>query len=325
MMPALVRSLGHRCSMRVIPSIGSVLLLVTVWLGSVVVASTYAQESPRLASLEIDIWPEFDRPAALVILRAEIAADVTLPAAVSLRIPSSSGGPAALAYATSADGELLNLAYERSDAQDFITLTFSAPERFFQLEFYDPVPTGAADRSYTYVWPGDLPVDQLSVELQQPAEATDLSVQPDLSAGVVRPDGLTYRQADLGAFDAGQTLDIDVSYRKTDPRTSAEILGIETRPPPSAAGTGSDEGMPSWLLVLPVLAVLVISVLGVILWRRRGWPSATSPRGATRAARRREQAAGQRESGTNFCPQCGSALRSGDRFCPECGAAVRRS
>jgi len=309
-----------------IRSIGSVLLLATVWLGWQAAGGAYAQENPRLATLEIDIWPEFDRPAALVILRAEVAEDVNLPAAVSLRIPSSSGGPAALAYAASADGQLLNLAYERSDAQmGFITLTFSAPERFVQLEFYDPVAIGAADRSYTYIWPGDFRVDQLSVELQEPATATDLSVQPELGAGVVNPDGLVYRQADLGALDVGQTLTVDVSYRKTDARSSAEILGLETRAPPSAAGAGSEEGMPFWLLVLLVLAVLVISVSGVVLWRWRGRAPATSARRVTRAARRGEQAAGQRENAANFCPQCGTPLRSRDRFCPECGTAIRRS
>ena len=311
--------------MRMIRSIGFVFLVAMAWLGWQAVGSAYTQESPRLASLEIDVWPEYDQPAALVILHAEIAPDVTLPAAVSLRIPSSSDGPAALAYAASADGQLLNLAYQRSDAQDFITLTFSVPERFFQLEFYDPVPAGVAERSYTYVWPGDFPVDKLIVELQEPATATDLSVQPELGAGVARPDGLTYRRADLGAFDAGQTLTIDVSYRKADARSSAEILGLEPSAPPSAASTGSEEGTPFWLLVLIVLAVLVVGVAGVVLWRWRGRVPATSARGATRAARRREQAAAQRESGTSFCPQCGTPLRSRDRFCPECGTAVRRS
>ena len=322
-MPALVRGLGHGYNMRMLRSIGSVLLLVTVWLGCQAAGNAYAQENPRLATLEIAIWPEFDRPAALVILGAEIAEDVDLPATVSLRIPSSSGGPAALAYAASADGQLLNLAYERSDAQDFITLTFSASERFFQLEFYDPVAIGAADRSYTYVWPGDLPVDRLSAELQQPATATDVSVQPELGASVVRPDGLTYRQAELGAFELGQTLTMDVSYRKTDARTSAEILGLETRAPPTAGGTDSGEGMRFWLLVLLVLAVLVVSVSGLVLWRWRSRAPATPARRVTRAARGREQDAGQRESGTNFCPQCGTALHSRDRFCPECGTEVR--
>ena len=302
------------------------LLLAVVWLGHETAGSTYAQEGPRLASLQIEIWPEFDRPAALVILHAEMAEDVTLPAIVSLRIPSSSGGPAALAYATSADDQLLNLPYQRADDQaDFITLTFSPPERFFQVEFYDPLRTDNADRNYSYVWPGDLPVDQLSVQVQEPAGATQISVQPELGPGIAQPDGLTYRQADLGALDAGKTLTVDVRYQKTDPRTSAEILGLATpTPAPTAAGTGSEEGMPRWLVLLLLLAALVIGVSVVILWRRRASLPSTPARRATRAGQSRKQAAGQREK-AGFCGQCGNRLGSADHFCPECGAPVRTS
>jgi ribosomal protein L32 len=293
----------------VIRLIGPAVLVVAVWLGWQATESVYPQDNPRLATLDIAIWPEFDRPAALVILRAEIAEDVT--SRRRLCASNQLGGPAALAYAASADGQLLNLGYQRSDAQDFITLTFSTPERFFQVEFYDPIAVGTTDRSYTYTWPGDLAADKLSVELQEPATATGLSVQPELGAGQIRPDGLTYHQVDLGAFDAGQTLAIDVSYQKTESRTSAESLRAQFR---GRCPSG-------WWPRLCWRRGRCRRVL-----RRRGAVSSyeTRPR-ATRAARRREQAAGQRESGANFCPQCGAALRSRDRFCPECGTAVRRS
>ena len=309
--------------MRTVLSIASILLLVTVWLGQETAGSSYAQESSRLASLEIDIWPEFDQPAALVLLRAEIAGDVSLPATVSLRLPTSSGGPAALASAASADGPLFNLPYQRTDSQaDFMTVAFTTEERFFQVEFYDRLPIDTADRSYTYVWPGDLPVDQLSVELKQPAGATDLSVQPELGPGVVGADGLITRRADLGAFDVGNVLTIDVRYRKTDPRTSAEILGLPTPAPPSAsADTGSE--VPRWLLLLPVLAALVIGASAVALWRRHGWPFSLSSGRMTRAARRRQQTTGQQKNVAPFCTDCGNRLRSRDRFCSECGTPTR--
>jgi hypothetical protein len=312
--------------MRTILSMAGIFLLIAVLLMNEAPGSTYAQDGPRLASLEIDIWPEFDRPEVLVILHAQIAEDVTLPASVSLRIPSSSGGPTAMAYATSADGQLLNLPYQRSDAQaDFIALTFSPPERFFRVEFYDALRVDNAGKSYTYVWPGDLLVGQLSVEVQQPAGATDLSVQPELGAAVVRPDGLSYREADLGALNAGDTLTIDVRYQKTDPRTSTESLGLATPAPPSAtAGSGGEDGVPRWLLLLPLLAAFAIGASLVVVWRRRGWPFAPA-RGSTRADRRREQGGGKRASTAGFCRQCGNRLRVGDRFCPECGAAVKTS
>ncbi len=133
--------------MRMARLIALAVLFAAAWIGWQAAGGAYAQENPRLASLGIAVWPEFDRPAALVILRAEMAEDVGLPAAVSLRIPAGSGGPAAVAYAASADGQLLNLVYQRSDAQDFITLTFSTPERFFQVEFYDPMDVAAVDQT----------------------------------------------------------------------------------------------------------------------------------------------------------------------------------
>src|SRR3990172_10250475 len=161
-------------------SITALLLLVVAWSAHAAVGAN-AQANPGLAKLEIDIWPEFDRAATLVILRAEIAPEVTLPASVSLRIPTSSGGPAALANAASADGQLLTIPYERSEVQvDFLTLTFETDTRFFQLEFYDRLKTDGASRSYTYVWTGDLDVGQLIVQLQEPAGAMELSVRPDL-------------------------------------------------------------------------------------------------------------------------------------------------
>ena len=65
--------------------------------------------NPRLASLNIEIWPEYDRPAALVILRAALAESVKLPATVTLKLPAASGGPSAVAHSTTADGNLLSL------------------------------------------------------------------------------------------------------------------------------------------------------------------------------------------------------------------------
>src|SRR3970282_1485981 len=158
---------------------GAMLLLAALW--SAPAAGVNAQANPTLARLEIDIWPEFDRPAALVILHGEIAPEVTLPAPVSLRIPTSSGGPAAVANAVSADAPLLTIPYERSEVQvDFLTLTFETDTRFFQLEFYDRLKTDGASRSYTYIWTGDLAAGQVTVQVQEPAGATELSIRPDL-------------------------------------------------------------------------------------------------------------------------------------------------
>jgi hypothetical protein len=266
-----------------------------------------AQERPRVASLQIDIWPEFDRgSAALVILKGEFAANLALPASVSLRIPASSGGPTAVAFTTAPGAELFNLAHDRTYGDDFITLRFDAPQRFFHVEFYDPLVTVAPDRTYTYVWPGDMAVERLSARMQQPAASSNISLQPDLGAGVAGPDGLLYRTAELGAREAGKPLPIKIRYTKTDPRTSAEILGVKVPDAMPPATAGSARRVPSWLLILAFAVALIVGTGAAALWwRRRGKASRGQPGGA------------------GFCPQCGSRFASGARFCSNCGAPVR--
>jgi hypothetical protein len=261
--------------------------------------------NPRLAKLQIEIWPEYDRPsAALVILRGEIAADVPLPAAVSLRIAATSGGPAAVAYSTGAGGNLFSLKYDRRDASDFITLKFHTPGRFIQIEFYDPLVISGPDRSYSYVWTGDLAAERLSMILQEPATASDLSVQPGLDATALGQDGLRYRSSELGAFQAGKRLDVKVRYTKTDPRTSVKIVkpeSPESSPRPSAGP--SEAELAIWL-------VGGIAVLGLGVWAAMMWRS------------RRKSVPAPQSSDAGFCRKCGVPAASGDRFCSGCGTQL---
>ena len=57
-------------------------------------ASTYdvgAQNDITFAGLEIDLWPEYDRPDMLVIYRITLDNSVKLPAQLTLRIPAAVG------------------------------------------------------------------------------------------------------------------------------------------------------------------------------------------------------------------------------------------
>ena len=258
-----------------------------------------------LENLQIEIWPEYDRPAALVILRGELAASVGLPAAVSLRIPASSGGPAPVAYANEKKGKLLNLKYARPDAADFITLRFTAPTRFFHVEFYDRFAIGTSERTYKYLWPGDRSVNWLDVVVQDPAGASNISVQPELADKSTGSDGLLYRAAQLGPFEKGKPLPIEVRYRKADPRTSAEILKLNAPAPVAQASTPDMQKKNYWSLVVLGAAALLVAVSGAayFLWGRRRPP------------------AGSKDGG-RFCAMCGNAAAAGDRFCSKCGAAL---
>jgi len=270
--------------------------------------------NPRLASLAIEVWPEYDRPAALVILKGALADDVKLPAAVTLRLPAASGGAAAVAYSDTADGNLLNLKHEFAKAGEYVALRFDAPTRFFHIEFYEPIATAAPARSFRYVWPGDFAVERVTAVVQEPATAIDVAVEPNLDRPSTGQDGLRYRSADLGALAAGKPLPIAVRYTKADARPSAEILNpartaapAQASPPASAvapapaAGAG---GLPDW--AYPLAGFVLLGVLGaaLIAWQwRRSARATTAPVART-------------------CAKCGAPLAAGQRFCGSCGAKV---
>ena len=68
---------------------------------------TRAQQDIPFSSVEVDLWPEFDRPTMLVIYHITLPAQAKLPAPMSLRIPASVGTPNAVA-AKQPDGALVD-------------------------------------------------------------------------------------------------------------------------------------------------------------------------------------------------------------------------
>jgi len=272
-----------------------------------------ARGNPRLASLQVEIWPEFDRPAALVILKGEIAPDIRLPASVSLRIAAASGGPAAVAYSSGPGGNLLNLKYERKDAGNFIALKFDTPERFFHVEFYDPLVTSTPGRSYTYVWTGDFAAERLSVIVQEPAGVSNFSVQPSLDSTATGQDGLRYRSAELGSTPAGKRQEIKLLYTKTDPRTSSEIIRPKAPEPSPQPATSLPSSLPAAgpdKMELAMWLVAIVAALGLFIWAALTWWYG------------REQRPQSAPSTPGFCSKCGAPSVSGDRFCSRCGTRL---
>lgn len=265
-----------------------------------------AAAAPRLQRLQIDIWPEYDRPAVLVILKGEIAGNGDAATPLSLRIPASSGGPSALAYSAQESGPLLNLSHERfpPDA-GFITLRFTVPARFFHVEFYDPLDTRGAERSYRYLWPGDLPVENLRVTLQEPAASSGLTVRPALAQLTVGSDNLRYRSTELGSVPLGKTLPIEIAYAKPDRRNTVEILKAGPSPGVTGVGTSREEQASfRWFLASSAIALLLAGSALVYYVRRRprAKPAAGTPQG--------------------YCAKCGHRPSAGDRFCANCGASL---
>jgi len=231
--------------------------------------------------------------------------DDLVPFAVALRVQRIGYLTAVTGLDPGPESGMLELLYHFCQGAAVITLRLQVPQPFFHVEFYDPLPTSSPDRSYTYVWLGDLMVDRLRVSLQQPAGASGFSMRPEAGAGSSGPDGLLYRTVDLGAAAAGKQLPFEIRYTKTDARTSADILGLKAPDATPAAITGASKALPDWLLALAIYSGVIgaAGLAGTLWWRRRTKVLETQ------------------SGGGKFCTRCGNRLAAG-RFCSACGAPI---
>ncbi len=315
------------------------------------IPSASAQSAPRLATLVIDVWPEYDRPATvLVIYQGQLSPGAPIPEQIKIRIPASAGEPSAVASPQPGNEsapvnqwmELIaqkKVATTRSD--DWIEVTFTPLSRSFNIEFYDKISTVTFDRRYTLTWPGDLSADAVTVNLREPFGATNLQFTPALPPGVTDEEGLVARRLEVGALAAGKSFVFSSSYHREDKRTSAEALQLVTPvPTPKPATLPVAKEATPWLLIA-ALGVGLILIIGGVVWYLRSQQAQTfrpyqppalrkgrrSVR-TSRAPRPRPRPAAaltveETDSATGFCTQCGKLLQPDDAFCSRCGTRVK--
>lgn len=280
------------------------------WLGTTIlwwsIFVAPAQAAIVLSSLEVDLWPDYDRPGVLVIYRATLAPGTLFPAPLRFRVPVAAGDPTAVAELR-ANGELANLEYDRRVDGDVAIVEFTATRPRIQIEYYAPrIRRDDATRSFTFTWPGDYEVGAFSVSVQQPDLASNLTIDPPAARGEQGPDGLLYRTVTRTGVAAGEAVDIVVSYEKV-----ADELSVETMLPAepiSGGGSGTDAGGDlSYLAVTlgGVLAVVAALALVIAVRSRRPGPERMAAGGAH-----------------GFCTRCGAPAGGGDRFCHRCGAPI---
>ena len=284
------------------------------WLGIAVfgwsILMVPAQGAIVLSSLEIDLWPEYDRPGVLVIYRASIAPGSSLPARLSFRIPAAAGAPTAVAELR-ATGELATLEYARRVDGDVAIIEFTATRPRIQIEYYDPrIERDAATRSFTFTWPGDYEVGAFSVSAQQPDLARDLTINPPATREEQGPDGLLYQTVTRQGVGPGEAVDIVVSYEKVADQLSVETMLPAEPSPVGGSATSPDVGSRYVALAAGgVLALIALLALALALRSRRRGANQVAPPGSSGSSR--------------FCTQCGATARPGDRFCHRCGTAIR--
>jgi hypothetical protein len=298
-----------------------VLVLVSLLFGLPAVPAVQAQSTVEFDSVQVDLWPEYDRPEVLVIYRITLSAGTSLPAQVSLRIPVAAGQPYNVAN-QDVDGMLYLLDYDLVLEGDWLRVNFTTPTPTLQLEFYDAsiVKEGQL-RKYDFKWAADYNVSSLTVKVQKPNTATDFSLLPQMGSAQQEGDGLFYYTTLVGKVDVGTPVSLSFSYNKPDDSLSVTSMPVQASAPIEAPVTPVE-----WPLILPwILGAVGLLVIGLGgLWYWQSGRKSSAPAGTRRhrpaAPEARPAAEG---NGTVFCHACGKRAGPGDAFCRACGTRLR--
>ena len=279
---------------------------------------------PTLTSAQVSLWPEYDKPSMLVIYRLTLPPQVSLPANLTVSIPSRVGKPNAVA-SRQANGTLLNAQYALVNRGDWVDINVTATTPELQVEYYDPgMQIDGNSRHYQYQWPGDYAVSSLAMEVQQPTGTTEMNISPNLGDGTVRNDGLTYYSGEVGSLAKDQTFSLNLDYKKSDQSLSAASLQIKPSAPINESTLGRIAPMQALPWVLGVLGVVLILGGGIWYWQSGRKPSTSNQRRSRRkAAEPTPPTSGTVEAGYIYCHQCGRRAGPNDRFCRTCGARLR--
>lgn len=268
-------------------------------------------ETTALEEMKIDLWPEYDRPATLVMYRFRLKAGADLSAPVAVPVPGNVEDPHAVAWRDDKGSLFVADFTRRVEGERAMVLT-RLGSREGQLEFYSDIVFNDRERSFQFDWPGGVEVGALSFQIQRPAGASEFRVSPAPSRQWEGEDGLTYALVELGPQAASATPSIEIRYEKATAALSAPPAA--SAPPPSVSESRSESsGTSPWLIGA---GGVVLGALGFALLRALT---------ATRSPVPKRESTDEPSAGSPrpiFCHECGTKGRRTDTFCMNCGTRL---
>ncbi len=263
-------------------------------------------------SLDIEIWPDYDKPFVLVLLTGTLAGDTRLPATISLPLPESAQLNA-VARIDSKDGTMKDDIFSSTDPPD--TLTFITPDLRFRVEYYLPYAADQNQRSFDYTWLAAISVNNFQLRVQRPTSASTFITEPATANIFKSVDGFDYHTFPRQAVTAGQPFSLHVDYKMTTDQLSAASL----LPPNTSKQTNALPAMPrtrsgmNWALVTVVTGGLLI--FAALIWQIASRRPASN-------IRKPIDSGVAKQSRAKFCRNCGEPIDLGDRFCRGCGSEL---
>jgi hypothetical protein len=267
----------------------------------------------RMVSLRLSLWPEYDDPRVLVMVRGEMMPASAFPTYITLPIPKQA--ELIGAGLISAQNELLLHPHQVLPGETTDTLEINLPApRFFVELYYDPFTTQRGEKHFTFAFSVPYPVEQLDVDIQKPYEASNFVTEPAAMTRDADNRGGTYHRFSYRDLQAGETKSFTVSYRKTSDQPSVP------KPQPPASVVTPLPPMNKTLVAFALLAGVTVLYAGGMFfwkgyWRREPVPSGRHPANVASPV-------SVLSLGPNFCVACGRKLQPEYAFCPGCGRSL---
>ncbi len=285
------------------------LLLLFVLIFSLFVMPAQAQGGAVIDQMVVQLLPEYDRASMLVIYDFMLSGSGDAPQRVPLLIPLDAE---LTAVAREVDGSLVVEVYDAQVQNGWQVVTVNAtPGVVYHIEYYDALDRQGKERHYTYAWQGMFTVNDFSISVLAPPNASKWTFSPDLTLGLARDGSTPLYGADFGTLEAGQDFTLDISYYKADDTLTAPPAGTPAPEVPKSFNERIKAYLP---YILGGLGVLMLLIGAWLYWRmgrdsREVVPVKISKADSKKPAR--------------YCPQCGRRAEPGDRFCRSCGTRLR--
>lgn len=294
-----------------------VLLLLSAWIVLFVPFSVQAEGNLHFSLVTVDIWPEYDRPAVLMIYHITLAPDTVLPASLSLRVPSDAEINAVAVV--DEGGNLINAPYNSTIQAPWSVLSINSTSPQLQVEYYTPLVKEGTTRHIVFNWPGDYAVEKLEVNFLRPlgAESPSISLPPVYTSP--GQDGLTNYKVEAADLLPDKPFTLTIDYQRQTDALSISSLPIQavSTPGPDTPGHVSMTGILPWVLAAIGLLLIVAGIVGFVTWQRGGQ--------LVKPVKRGEHHPEISEEKFIYCPQCGKRAQPGDVFCRSCGTRLTRT
>ncbi len=292
----------------------TLLLLLGMLLAFPVSAS--AQNEAALSFVTVQLWPEYDQPSMLVITDFQPAADLSLPATLTFRIPAEA---ALIAVASDAGGgRFMDFPYEGPTAEgEYQTFTITVEENMsYRFEYYQPLTFNGDERLFSYLWDNGFAVESFQYLVLEPLDVTKIGMEPKHET-LQNSNGLNYYEGATVSLAAGEQFPLTLTYEKTTDTLVSQAQSVQIAEPINEDTPGRVSLANSLPYIIGGLGVIMIAG-GLAYYFQWGRASKSKPR------RRHSQTEAENDSTSRYCPQCGTRAKLTDRFCRTCGARLRR-